>query len=321
MQLLENSKSILIYSLGGGFAFLICVTAFAAWMKIRKPENKTFAKVWEIVGGWWIINGLLGIACLAGSNGLIALFCAASLLALNEFVAVQKLAFVGAFEKLAMTLLVLAHYTFLFLQLKNFFLFIVPVMTYIYLPFMMLSRRRIDGLIQNLWATQSGLMLCVYSLSFAPGLLFLNIHPTASRQMDPISAFLFLFIATEMNDVFQFVSGKMFGRRKLVVEISPNKTVAGLVGGILMTSLLSLVLAPVMLELNPWQSLLVGFGIALSGVSGDLMFSAIKRTVGVKDFSQLIPGHGGVLDRLDSMVFTAPTLYCLLYIFIHVENH
>jgi phosphatidate cytidylyltransferase len=159
----------------------------------------------------------------------------------------------------------------------------------------------------------------VYCLSFAPGLLFLNIHPDVSRSIDPVAAFLFLFITTEMNDVFQFASGKLFGRQKLVVEISPNKTIAGFVGGLLMTSILSLVLAPLMLDLQLWQSLLTGFCIALSGVSGDLMFSSMKRTVGIKDFSQLIPGHGGVLDRLDSMVFTAPTLYCLLYVYLHAS--
>ncbi|MDX1926482.1 MAG: phosphatidate cytidylyltransferase [Pirellulaceae bacterium] len=311
---------ILVNSLLCGFAFLICVTVFSAWMKMRRPDNKTFAKVWEIVGGWWIINLLLSAACLVGSRGLIVLFFCVSLLALHEFLKVQKLSLVGASEKLAMVVLAVAHYTFIFLEWKNFFLFIVPVMTYIYLPFFVLSRRKIDGLIQNLWAAQSGLMLCVYALSFAPGLLFLNVNPTSQRQIEPVVAFLFLFITTEMNDVFQFVSGKSFGRRKLVVEISPNKTVAGFVGGIVLTSLLSLLLAPIMLQINAWQSLLLGFCIALSGVSGDLMFSSLKRTAGVKDFSQLIPGHGGVLDRMDSIIFTAPTLYCLMYLFIHAPN-
>ncbi len=319
--MLANLNPILFYTLLCGFGFLIAATVFTGWMKVRRPNNKTFPKVWEIIGGWWIINGLLAAACLAGSRGLIALFFAVSLLALYEFLHVQKLTFVGNFEKTAMAGLVLAHYTFIYLGWKNFFLFIVPVMTYVYLPFLMLSRRKIDGLIQNLWAAQSGLMLCVYALSFAPGLLFLNIHPTTKQSIDPVAAFLFLFLTTELNDVFQFVSGKMFGRRKLVVEISPNKTIAGFIGGILMTSLLALLLAPLMLELNRWQSLWVGFCIAISGVSGDLMFSSIKRTVGVKDFSQLIPGHGGVLDRLDSIIFTAPTLYCLLYLFIHVPSN
>ena len=315
-----NLNPILVNTLLCGFAFLICVTVFTAWMKARKPDNKTFAKVWEIVGGWWIINVLLSIACLAGSRGLIALFLFVSLLALHEFLNIQKLTLVGSFERVAMVALALAHYTFVFLEWKNFYLFIVPIMTYIYLPFFVLSRRKIDGLIQNLWAAQSGLMLCVYALSFAPGLLFLNVNPTAQKVIDPVVAFLFLFITTEMNDVFQFVSGKSFGRRKLVVEISPNKTVAGFIGGILLTSLLSLVLAPIMLQINVWQSLLMGFCIAISGVSGDLMFSSLKRTAGVKDFSQLIPGHGGVLDRLDSIIFTAPTLYCLMYLFIHVPS-
>ena len=316
-----NLNPILVNSLLCGFAFLIFVTAFTAWMKARQPDNKTFVKVWEIVGGWWIINVLLSIACLAGSRGLIALFFFVSLIALHEFLSVQKLTLVGALEWGAMVVLTLAHYTFVFLEWKNFYLFIVPVMTYIYLPFFVLSRRKIDGLIQNLWAAQCGLMLCVYALSFAPGLLFLNVPPNAQKEIDPVVAFLFLFIVTEMNDVFQFVSGKTFGRRRLVVEISPNKTVAGFVGGILLTSVLSLVLAPIMLQINVLQSLLMGFCIAISGVSGDLMFSSLKRTAGVKDFSQLIPGHGGVLDRLDSIIFTTPTLYCLMYLFIHVPSN
>ena len=215
--------------------------------------------------------------------------------------------------------LTIAHYSFISLGWKNFYLFIVPVMSYIYFPLLFLSRRKIDGLIQNLWVVQSGIMLCVYFLSFAPALMFLNVNPTAIRRIDPVTTFLFLFIVTELNDVFQFISGKLFGRKKLIVEISPNKTVAGLIGGIVASSVLSIVLGPMLIELHGWQSALTGFCIAISGVSGDLMFSSIKRTVGVKDFSNLIPGHGGVLDRLDSLVFTGPTLYCLMYVFIHIE--
>ena len=317
--MLELKNLVVLYSLVGGFAFLTCVTVGTAVFKAIRPESKLAVKIWGILGGWWIINVLLGGACLFGSNGLIALFCVASLLALREFIVVQKLSFIGKPEVTAMLTLVAIHYLFLFLGVKNFFLFVVPVVTYIFLPFLMLSRRKIDGLVHNLWASQSGIMLCLYCLSFAPGLLFLNIHPNVSRSIDPVAAFLFLFITTEMNDVFQFASGKLFGRQKLVVEISPNKTIAGFVGGLLMTSILSLVLAPLMLDLQLWQSLLTGFCIALTGVSGDLMFSSMKRTVGIKDFSQLIPGHGGVLDRLDSMVFTAPTLYCLLYVYLHAS--
>jgi phosphatidate cytidylyltransferase len=307
------------YCIGGGYVFLTLVTIMIRLLKTRSPSNKTFAKTWEILGGWWIIISLLSLACLLGSIGLILLFLLASLVGLKEFLSVQQLSLIGGIESIGMFLLAIAHYTFLFLEWKTFFLFVVPVMTYVYLPFFLIARRRIDGLVQNLWATQSGLMLCVYFLSFAPGLRMLNVQSSPSVPIDAVAIFLFLFITTEMNDVFQFASGKLFGKNKLAVEISPNKTSEGFAGGIVLTTVLAMLLAPLMIGLGTWQSALTGICLSLSGVSGDLMFSAIKRTVGVKDFSQLIPGHGGVLDRLDSLVFTAPTLYCLLYLFLCVS--
>jgi phosphatidate cytidylyltransferase len=315
----ENISPLVLKSIAGGFGVLLASTCWTAGLKWRNPNSSSVAKVWKIIGGWWIISLLLGAACLAGSTGLTILFCLASLLAIKEYLVVQKLAFIGRVEWLVIGMLVVIHYVFLWLGWKTFFLFIVPVMGYIYLPFLMLSRRKIEGLVHNLWTTQSGLMLCVYFLSFAPGLIFLNESPTVQRKIDPVAAFLFLFLTTELNDVFQFLTGKLFGHRKLVVEISPNKTVAGFFGGLLLTSVLTFFLAPAMVAVGGWPALLLGFCISLSGISGDLMFSSIKRTVGVKDFSNLIPGHGGVLDRLDSLVFTAPTLYCLLYILMHVD--
>jgi phosphatidate cytidylyltransferase len=313
-----------LITVGFGFLFLLAVTIAFAVLKSKNPSNKTFSKVWEILGGWWIIISLLSIACLAGSNGLIVLFFAASLLALKEFLGVQKPSLIGRAETIGMILLTLFHYLFLFLQWKNVFLFLVPVMTYVYLPFFLLARRKIDGLIYNLWSAQSGLMLCVYFLSFAPGLFLLNVYigpsPKSIRTIDPVACFLFLFIITEMNDVFQFASGKLFGKHKLAVELSPNKTIEGFAGGIFLSTLLSGILAPIMIDLSLYQAMLVGICVSLSGVSGDLMFSAIKRTAGVKDFSNLIPGHGGVLDRLDSLIFTAPTLYCLLYLLNHASG-
>jgi phosphatidate cytidylyltransferase len=298
----------------------MCVTISVAIFRNVSPGNPTMDKVWSILGGWWIIGLVVGLACWFGSNGLTLLFCAASLVALNEFIRVQRLRYFGPIENVFLVLLVMAHYAFILLGWKNFYFLILPLVTFVYLPFFLLRQRQIDGMVHNLWAAQSGLMLCVFLLSFAAGLVFLNDSATAIRKVDPVVSFLFLFFATELNDVFQFVAGKLFGRAKLIPEISPNKTVAGFWGGVVITALLSLFLAPAMLQLNYWQSVLLGCCLSVSGVSGDLMFSSIKRTVGVKDFSNLIPGHGGVLDRLDSMVFTAPTLYCLLYLFLHSGN-
>lgn len=124
--------------------------------------------------------------------------------------------------------------------------------------------------------------------------------------------FFYLFAVTALNDVAQFISGKSLGRHKIAKTISPNKTWAGLAGGVLVSALVSLALG-LHLQLAPAPFLLMlGVLLSLAGFLGDLMFSAAKRFLGLKDFSNLIPGHGGILDRADSLVLTAPLLYCVL---------
>lgn len=122
----------------------------------------------------------------------------------------------------------------------------------------------------------------------------------------------YLFTLTALNDIAQFVFGKLFGRNRIAPRISPNKTWQGLAGGIAVSQVHSLALGTY-LDLASLPILaLFGLLLSLAGFAGDLMFSAAKRRLGLKDFSTLIPGHGGILDRVDSLVLTAPLLYCLL---------
>ena len=124
--------------------------------------------------------------------------------------------------------------------------------------------------------------------------------------------FFYLFVVTALNDVAQFISGKCLGRHKIAKTISPNKTWAGLGGGVLASALVSLALGLQLQLASGPALLLLGVGLSLAGFAGDLLFSAAKRSLGLKDFSNLIPGHGGILDRVDSLVLTAPLLYAVL---------
>lgn len=121
---------------------------------------------------------------------------------------------------------------------------------------------------------------------------------------------LLLVITTECNDIFQYLTGKRFGKRKIAPRISPNKTVEGFLGGLILTPLLANLLGIFFL---PDRGIacytLLGLGIAVSGFCGDLFISKIKRRAGVKDTGKLIPGHGGLLDRADSLIFSAPLFY------------
>ncbi len=150
------------------------------------------------------------------------------------------------------------------------------------------------------------LLLC-YGLSFVPRMLSLPLSP------EVLSAWLFyLFALTALNDIAQFISGKCFGRHKVAARLSPNKTWQGLLGGVLVSTLVSVALGHYLQLAETSRLVALAWLLSLGGFFGDLAFSAAKRYLGIKDFSQLIPGHGGILDRVDSLVLTAPLLYCSL---------
>lgn len=125
----------------------------------------------------------------------------------------------------------------------------------------------------------------------------------------------YLFALTALNDIGQFVAGRLFGRNKIAPTISPNKTLQGLLGGLVASQLASHSLGAYLKLATPMALATYGMVLSLGGLAGDLMFSAAKRRLSIKDFSQLIPGHGGILDRVDSLILTAPLLYCLLCAF------
>ena len=125
----------------------------------------------------------------------------------------------------------------------------------------------------------------------------------------------FLLVATEFNDVAQYVWGKPLGRRKIMPKVSPNKTWEGFLGGWVTTAALIWFLGPYFTPLRAWAWRSWPSPCRWPGFAGDVTMSAIKRDIGVKDTSHLIPGHGGVLDRADSLTFTAPLYFHLLAFF------
>jgi phosphatidate cytidylyltransferase len=159
---------------------------------------------------------------------------------------------------------------------------------------------------------RSTLVYLLLWLTFAAAwsvLQFLKMpHGTAAS----LAWLFYLFIITALNDIAQFVTGKLFGNRKIAPVISPNKTWQGLAGGLVVSQLVTLALASYLPLASPGRMAVYALLLSLGGFLGDLMFSAAKRYLGIKDFSQLIPGHGGILDRIDSLVVTAPLLYILL---------
>jgi phosphatidate cytidylyltransferase len=113
--------------------------------------------------------------------------------------------------------------------------------------------------------------------------------------------------------VSQFLWGSTLGERKILPHVSPNKTVVGLLGGVLNTTILGALTAPYLSPFDTLKGALVGFFIGFAGFAGDIVMSSVKRDMGVKDTSDLIPGHGGILDRVDSLTYTAPVVFYIIY--------
>ena len=146
-------------------------------------------------------------------------------------------------------------------------------------------------------------------------LVFIGELNIPTQNIRGINALILLVLLTELNDVFQYLSGKFFGKKKITPRISPNKTWEGFLGGLVLTigfaNLLSFYLLP---DKGFVLYSIMGLLIGVFGFCGDIYISSIKRYAGVKDTGNLIPGHGGLLDRIDSLLFITPVYYWLLYL-------
>jgi phosphatidate cytidylyltransferase len=181
---------------------------------------------------------------------------------------------------------------------------------FLFLPLRLVLKGDTVGIIKSMSMLQWTLMLTVFGISHMAYLLSLpNIEGFYSGGRGLL---LFLVFITEINDVMQFTWGKLLGKHKIIPKISPNKTWEGFLGGLVSTTGIGYLLG-FLTPLTFYPLIFVSFVIALVGFIGDIVMSSIKRDIGVKDTGTAIPGHGGVLDRIDSLAYTAPAFFHLVY--------
>lgn len=190
------------------------------------------------------------------------------------------------------------------------YIIFIPVAMFLLLPIRMVLKGDTTGITKSMSLLQWVLMLTVFGISHMAYLL--SLPDIEGFQAGGRGLLLFLVFLTEMNDVMQFTWGKLFGKHKIIPKVSPHKTWEGFLGGMISTIAIGYCLM-FLTPLNVPQVVLVSFMIAFTGFFGDVVMSSIKRDVGVKDTGAIIPGHGGVLDRVDSLAYTAPTFFHLVY--------
>jgi phosphatidate cytidylyltransferase len=255
------------------------------------------------INAWWRIFPLVSLSMLLVPLGPMLLCVVISLLALRELAPLAAPDAARRRHTIGAGVGVLLLQSLLSLRepaLASGCLFAVLILQAAYFAW----RRGREQLVLLLF------VLLVFALSFVPQLLRLT--PSAPVNL---RWYFYLFVVTALNDIAQFIAGKTFGRHRIAARISPQKTWQGLAGGVLASVVVSVVLGGY-LQLAGFGPLIVlALLLAPAGFLGDLLFSAAKRWLGIKDFSNLIPGHGGMLDRADSLVLTAPLLYLALVAF------
>lgn len=274
---------------------------------------------------WWIIALVTGLAVVLGRPATVALLCVVSMLALVEYLAlVPQRAGLRRVEWWWVHGAAVLQYVWVYTARFDLFLIFVPVVVFLLLTVRIVFMRHPDGFMHAAGTLHWGMMICVFCISHVAFLLVLPDAPNPAGGA--VGWFLYLVLLTELNDIAQALIGRPLGRHKIIPEVSPGKSWEGLVGGVVCTTVLAVLLAPVLTPLgtapprfagavadlpwwlSPWAAG-IGVAIALAGFCGDIAISAVKRDARVKDSGTLLPGQGGILDRVDSLIFTAPLFF------------
>ncbi|SES74325.1 phosphatidate cytidylyltransferase [Hymenobacter actinosclerus] len=307
---------VLAYAFGGILALLVVASAVTALL-IRRYPARSYTSVRLRIQTWWWLAGLLFLALSFDPLVALGLTAFVSYLGFKEFVSLVPTRPADNPTLLLAYLAIPVQYLWVHMAWYGMFIIFIPVYVFLLLPLRMVVAGETRGFLRAAGTLHWGLMTTVFSISHLAYLLALPEHAGTHGPVRGEMLVFYLLVLTQLNDVAQFLWGKLLGRRAIAPRISPHKTLEGLLGGVLTTTLLAWLLAPWLTPFSPLDAVLAGLLISLCGFTGDVVISAIKRDIGVKDSGRLLPGHGGALDRLDSLTYTAPLFFHFIYYFYY----
>lgn len=319
IELLRGDQAVhnpvVLWALASLFVILMVATIIVNYLHSRGGSGE-FDEVVQRLRTWWIIIVLLSSAILLSSNASLIFFALISFLGLKEFLTLAPTRRVDRNVLFYVYLSIPVQYTWAALEWYGMFIIFVPVYLFLFVPLRMVLSGNTTNFLKAAGVLHWGVMTTVFSLSHLAFLLMLPATEANPYGSGP-ALVLYVIILTQLNDVAQFIWGKTFGSRRVVPSVSPNKTWEGLLGGVATTTVLAVVLSIWMTPMTLAQAAFAGLGISVFGFVGDVCVSAVKRDLGIKDTSQMLPGHGGVLDRVDSLTYTAPLFFHFVYYFCY----
>jgi phosphatidate cytidylyltransferase len=248
---------------------------------------------------------MFAAALYLGTAGVAVLFGGAAILAMREYIALVP----GRVPRPMRVLMYAATVMQFGLAVGGFSMAMaafLPVTAALVVPVVWMACSRANS--RQIARVQQGLLAIPYTLAWIVPLA--DLGPTVA----PGAAVVAVVVLTELSDVGGYIWGKSLGQRKLCPALSPGKTVAGAVGAFVTASVLATLVLPPLVGVSPMVAPFIGGLLAVVGLAGDLTVSAMKRQARVKDAGGMLPGHGGVLDRLDSLTFTVPVGFAVLYV-------
>lgn len=304
------TQSNVTLALIGIWGILFAASLIVWLLKIIKPQNN-YDELVQRTKSWWIMIGIFTFALVINRTISFVFLGFISFLALKEFFSIIPTRRVDRSVLFWAYLTIPIQFYWAATSWYGMFIIFIPVYMFLFIPFRLVLSQKTEGFLKSVGTIQWGLMITVFALSHMAFLL------TLSNQRIPNNAgaglLLFLVFLTQFNDVAQYTAGKLFGKHKIIPLVSPKKTWEGLIGGMIMTVILSVAIHPLLTPFSIWVAIAAGLIISAAGFIGDVTISAIKRDLAIKDTGSLIPGHGGILDRVDSLTFTAPLFFHMVY--------
>jgi phosphatidate cytidylyltransferase len=294
-----------------GILALLVVASTVSLTLVRRHPDRDYTELRQRIRTWWIIVALFAVAIALKPIFAICLLGFVSFLAFKEYITLIPTRRADHRVLFWAYLAIPAQYYWAADAWYGMFIIFIPVYAFLLLPARMVLIGETEGFIRAAGTLHWGLMTTVFSLSHMAYLLALPASGNPVAGGDGL--LLYLLLLTQLNDVAQYVWGKSFGKHKVVPKVSPKKTLEGLLGGIVTTALVAVLAAPYLTPLTLIESLVAGLLIGGAGFLGDISVSAVKRDLGIKDSGNILPGHGGILDRVDSLTFTAPLFFHFVY--------
>jgi len=313
------SETAARWLVGGTLIILGVATIIGQILRLRAKSDtappdrrRTVANLNARIRAWWIMVAVFASANYFGRTGATILFALISFLALREMLTLTPTRR-GDHHTMfwAFFVLIPIQYFLVYIRWYGLFAIFIPVYGQIFLAIRSTLTGDYTRYLERTAKIQWAAFICIYCISHAPALLTLPVYGYGDH---PWGLLVWLVIVVQMSDVLQYCWGKLLGRRKIAPHISPNKTWEGFIGGVLTATLLGAALYRIT-PFNPWQAAIIAFTVAVLGFFGGIVMSAVKRDAGVKDYGNLIEGHGGMMDRIDSLTFAAPVFFHIVRFF------